>query len=276
MPTLNWIGREAVINHHNEVPYRLLRCDGPLSVGDPDAGNLLVEGDNLEALKALLPYYAGQVKCIYIDPPYNTGEENWVYSDRVDSAQIQAWLGEVVVGEDLSRHDKWLCMMYPRLRLLWDLLRDDGSLWISVDDNEVHRVRAILDDIFGPENFVATVVWQKRTSPDARLPLGSAHDYILVYGKDKESFTRRIHRLPISGKRAEDYKSPDNDPRGPWASVDLTGQAGHATADQFYEIVTPGGSRYRPPEGRCWALAQSTFEGLVREKRISVDPSLWS
>lgn len=130
MPTLDWIGKKAVVNHHRDVPYRLLNCDKSKSVGDPDAGNLLVEGDNLEALKALLPYYAGKVKCIFIDPPYNTGNEGWIYNDNVSSPEIKAWLGSVVgkEAEDLSRHDKWLCMMYPRLRLLKEFLRDDGSI----------------------------------------------------------------------------------------------------------------------------------------------------
>ena len=130
MPTLDWIGKWAVVNHHREVPYRLVHCDSELSAGDPDAGNLLVQGDNLEALRALLPYYAGQVKCIYIDPPYNTGNEGWVYNDNVNSPEISAWLDEVVgkEGEDLSRHDKWLCMMYPRLRLLREFLREDGVI----------------------------------------------------------------------------------------------------------------------------------------------------
>ena len=120
MPTLNWIGKEAVVNHHRQVPYRLLHCDKSRSAGDPDSGNLLVQGDNLEALKSLLPYYAGKVKCIYIDPPYNTGNESWVYNDNVNSPQIKKWLGQVVgkEAEDLTRHDKWLCMMYPRLALL--------------------------------------------------------------------------------------------------------------------------------------------------------------
>jgi adenine-specific DNA-methyltransferase len=147
MPTLNWIGKDAVINHHKEVPFRLLKCRADLSVGDPDSGNLLVQGDNLEALKALLPYYAGQVKCIYIDPPYNTGEESWVYDDKVDSPEMREWLGKVVGGEaeDLSRHDKWLCMMYPRLALLYELMTDDGTLWMSIDDNEVHDGRMLLD-----------------------------------------------------------------------------------------------------------------------------------
>ncbi len=139
MPTLDWIGKQAVVNHHREVPYHLLKCDKSLSVGDPGSGNLLVQGDNLIALKALLPHYAGKVKCIYIDPPYNTGVDErdgsgnragWVYNDNVNSPEIRRWLGNVVgaEAEDLSRHDKWLCMMYPRLSLLKNFLREDGIL----------------------------------------------------------------------------------------------------------------------------------------------------
>ena len=162
MPSLNWIGKEAVVNHHRQVPYHLLRCDNSLSCGDADSGNLLVEGDNLLALKALLPYYAGQVKCIYIDPPYNTGNENWVYNDNVNSPEIRKWLGKVVgaEAEDLSHHDKWLCMMYPRLALFKDFLREDGAIFISIDDNEVHNMRLLMDEIFGARNFVATIIWQ--------------------------------------------------------------------------------------------------------------------
>src|SRR6266545_5486814 len=162
MPTLNWIGKDAVVNHHKEVPFRLLKPIYKLSVGD-DSGNLLVQGDNLEALKALLPYYAGQVKCIYIDPPYNTGNEGWVYNDNVNSPEIKAWLGKVVGGEaeDLSRHDKWLSMIYPRIVLLRELLAENGAIFISIDDNEVSSLRAIMDEIFGKENFVSTIVWQK-------------------------------------------------------------------------------------------------------------------
>ena len=132
MPTLNWIGKEAVVNHHHQVPFRLLKDVPELGCGEPGAGNLIVEGDNLEALKALLPYYAGQVKCIYIDPPYNTGNEGWVYNDNVKSPLITEWLGKVVgkEGETLDRHDRWLCMMYPRLALLKEFLREDGSIWI--------------------------------------------------------------------------------------------------------------------------------------------------
>ena len=150
MPTLDWIGKKAVVNHHREVPYRLIHCDGELSAGDPDAGNLLVQGDNLEALKALLPYYAGKVKCIYIDPPYNTGNEGWVYNDNVNSAEMKAWLGKIVKAEneDLSRHDKWLCMIYPRMRLLREFLTQDGVIFVSIDDNEIDNLSFVMAIIY--------------------------------------------------------------------------------------------------------------------------------
>src|SRR5687768_3458350 len=166
MPTLNWIGKDAVVGHHKQVPFRLLKPIDKLSVGD-NSGNLLVQGDNLEALKALLPYYANQVKCIYIDPPYNTGNEGWVYNDNVNSPEMREWLGNVVgtKSEDLSRHDKWLFMMYPRLVLLHQMLLDSGAIFISIDDNEVQSLRYVMDEIFGPQNFVATVIWQKMDSP---------------------------------------------------------------------------------------------------------------
>src|SRR5881275_1940578 len=145
MPTLNWIGKEAVVNHHHQVPFHLLKDVPELACGQPGDGNLIVQGDNLLALKALLPYYAGQVKCIYIDPPYNTGNENWVYNDAVNSPEIRKWLGNVVgtEAEDLSRHDKWLCMMLPRLQLLRGFLRKDGVIFVSIDDHEIHSLRML-------------------------------------------------------------------------------------------------------------------------------------
>lgn len=156
MPTLNWIGKDKVINHHNEVPYRMLERkysygNGKEASEDNGSQNMIIHGDNLEALKALLPKYEGKVKCIYIDPPYNTGNEGWVYNDNVNDPKIKKWLGEVVgkEGEDLSRHDKWICMMYPRLRLLQKLLSDDGAIFISIDDNELYNLKSICDDIFG-------------------------------------------------------------------------------------------------------------------------------
>lgn len=190
MPTLDWIGKKAVVNHHREVPYRLIHCDGALSAGDPDAGNLLIQGDNLEALKALLPYYAGKVKCIYIDPPYNTGNEGWVYNDNVASPEIKAWLGKVVgkEAEDLSRHDKWLCMMYPRLRLLREFLREDGVIMVSIDDNECHSVRFLLQDIF-KSNLVSSLIWVNEGNIDNQSKIKQLHEYILVFEKTKGSFS---------------------------------------------------------------------------------------
>lgn len=157
MATLNWIGKEAVVNHHRTVPYHLLKADAALSVGEDGglaSGNLLVQGDNLLALKALLPYYGGKVKCIYIDPPYNTGNEGWVYNDNVNSPQMKEWLGKAVgkEAEDLSRHDKWLCMMYPRLALLREFLTEDGAIFVSIDDTEVARCRMVMEEVFGPRN----------------------------------------------------------------------------------------------------------------------------
>ena len=187
MPTLNWIGKDAVVNHHREVPYHLLRCDEKLSVGDPGSGNLLVQGDNLLALKALLPYYAGKVKCIYIDPPYNTGNENWVYNDNVNSPEIRKWLGQVVgkEAEDLSRHDKWLCMMYPRLALLHEMLREDGVIMISIDDVELENLLLLVGEIFGRGNILSALVWEKGKKGDSKF-FSVNHEYIVVAARSKD------------------------------------------------------------------------------------------
>ena len=189
MASLNWIGKEAVVGHHREVPYHLLRGDPALSVGangGADSGNLLVQGDNLLALKALLPYYAGRVKCVYIDPPYNTGNEGWVYNDNVSSPEIRQWLGKVVgkEGETLDRHDRWLCMMYPRLALLKEFLTEDGVLFASIDDVEVDSLRFLLDEHFGRANRVGTIVWKNATdnNPTNIVP---EHEYVLCYAKKK-------------------------------------------------------------------------------------------
>lgn len=171
MPTLDWIGKDKVINHHSEVPYRVLEREYSYdekgeTIENNHSENMVIHGDNLEALKALLPKYEGKVKCIYIDPPYNTGNEGWVYNDNVNSPQMKKWLGEVVgkEGEDLSRHDKWLCMMYPRLRLLQKLLSDDGVIFISIDDNELYNLKIICDEILGSNCFVADISWQRTYS----------------------------------------------------------------------------------------------------------------
>ncbi|HWG96806.1 MAG TPA: site-specific DNA-methyltransferase, partial [Nitrospira sp.] len=184
MPTLNWIGKDAVVNHHHQVPFHLLKDVPDLACGDPGSGNLIVQGDNLVALKALLPYYAGQVKCIYIDPPYNTGNENWVYNDNVNSPLIREWLGKVVgkEGETLDRHDRWLCMMYPRLALLRQFLREDGVVLVSIDDSEVTNIRILLDDIWGRENFIAQLIWEKGRKNDAKF-FSVGHEYIIIYAR---------------------------------------------------------------------------------------------
>lgn len=187
MPTLDWIGKQAVVNHHLEVPYRLLKSDNSLSVGDTETGNLLVQGDNLLALKALLPYYAGQIKCIYIDPPYNTGKENWVYNDNVNSPEIKTWLNKIVgkEGDDLSRHDKWLCMMYPRIQLLNRLLRRDGVIFISINDIEIYALRFLLNEIFGSRNYINTLKWKRKKQPSfLHGHVASIMEYVVIYSKD--------------------------------------------------------------------------------------------
>ena len=168
MATLNFKGKSAVWNHHLSVPYHTLEKDAKKSLkGENDSENIIIEGDNLLALKALLPQYQGKVKCIYIDPPYNTGNEGWAYNDNVSSPTIKEWVGKVVgkAGEDLTRHDKWLCMMTPRLKLLRELLTEDGSIFVSIDDNEQHLLRDLMDEVFGEQNFVTNIIWQKKYSP---------------------------------------------------------------------------------------------------------------
>ena len=270
MPTLNWIGKEAVVNHHHQVPFHLLKDVPELACGEPGDGNLIVQGDNLVALKTLLPYYGGQIKCIYIDPPYNTGEEEWVYNDNVNSPLIREWLGRVVgkEAEDLSRHEKWLCMMYPRLVLLKKFLNRDGSIWVSIDDAEVAALRMLMDEVFGRDCFIASNVWQKRYSRENREAIGDVHEYIVVYALDPKRFTEIRNRIPITGKQAKVYKNLNNDPKGRWRPIPITAQAGHATPDQFYSITAPSGKVFRPSKGRCWSLSESTFNHMRAEGRI--------
>lgn len=188
MPTLNWIGKEAVVNHDKEVPFRLLRKVKSASVGE-NSQNLIVHGDNLEALKALMPFYYGAVKCIYIDPPYNTGNEGWVYNDKVNSPKIKKWLGKVVGGEleDLCRHDKWLCMMYPRLKLIHDLLTEDGLAIIHIDENEVTHLKILMDEIFGENNDLGTIVWDKRNPKGDSQKVSYQHESIILFAKNIEN-----------------------------------------------------------------------------------------
>lgn len=268
MPSLDWIGKASILNHHNEIPYRLVECNEV--IGDLNAGNLIVKGDNLHALKALLPYYKGKVKLIYIDPPYNTGNEGWVYNDAVNSPEIKEWLGRTVgqEAEDLCRHDKWLNMIYPRLKLLKEFLSEDGSIWISIDDNEVHHLRTLMDEIFGVKRFIACNVWQKRYSRENREAIGDVHEYIVVYAMNPTLFKQKRNRIPFDEKQAKVYKNLNNDPKGRWRGIPMTAQAGHATAEQFYEIISPAGKVFRPSEGRCWSLSKATYEKFLSEGKI--------
>lgn len=205
MPTLHWIGKDKVINHHMDVPFKVLEHsygfdNGTQTDQETYSGNKIIHGDNLEALKALLPEYEGRIKCIYIDPPYNTGNEGWVYNDNVNDPKIKKWLGQVVgkESEDLSRHDKWLCMMYPRLKLLHKLLSDDGAIFISIDENEVSNLRLLMDEIFGAGNFIEQLVWNKRVPKNDKY-IGNIHEYVLLFVKNKSvghKFTQRKEGIP--------------------------------------------------------------------------------
>ncbi|WP_378947172.1 site-specific DNA-methyltransferase [Mesorhizobium sp. ANAO-SY3R2] len=213
--------------------------------GTQSAENRLIHGDNLLALKALEQEFTAKVKCCFIDPPYNTGSAFAQYDDGME-------------------HSLWLGLMRDRLELIRSLLAPDGSLWISIDDNEAHYLKVLCDEIFGRRNFVANVVWQKRTSPDARLRLGDAHDHILVYAKNVDRLA--LNRVPRSDRQRKSFRNPDQDPRGPWASSDYSAQG--YRPNQMYEIVTPGGATYRPPVGTCWKNTEEVFRSLVADNRI--------
>ena len=272
MPSLQFKGKVFVENHHLAVPFHELlpvRSRG-LSATASLHDNLIVEGDNLAALKALLPTYHGKVKCIYIDPPYNTGNEGWAYNDNVNSPMMRDWLGKVVDRDDLTRHDKWCCMMLPRLKLLRELLRDDGAIFISIDDNEVHRLRSLMDEIFGEENFVANIVWQKRYVSNVTAEFFSdMHDHILCYARTKPLFS--VHRLSRTPKQEADYKNPDNDPRGPWRAQDLSASKPYSAG--IFTITGPYGTKFDPPPNRYWRMNPKTFKKWLEDGRITFGKS---
>ncbi len=252
MPTLTWTGKDEALRVASRVPFRLLEPHPAIEggiVGDPEAAreNLLIQGDNLDALKALLPYYGGKVKCIYIDPPYNTGSAFEHYDDNLE-------------------HSTWLSMMYPRLELLRELLAENGSIWVSVDDQEAHYLKVLLDEIFGRSQFYANVVWQKRTSPDFRTNLGAGHEHILVYAKNILKMKDTLNKLSISEEQKARFKNPDNDPRGPWVSTDFSAQG--YRPNQMYKIVSPKGAIHTPPTGMCWKNIEPIFLDLVKDNRI--------
>jgi adenine-specific DNA-methyltransferase len=273
MPTLNWIGKHKVINHHMDVPYRIMEHaygfdNGKQIQKEIQSGNKIIHGDNLEALKALLPEYEGKVNCIYIDPPYNTGNEGWIYNDNVNDPKIKRWLGKVVgkEAEDLSRHDKWLCMMYPRLKLLHKLLSNDGSIFISIDDNEHANLKLLCDEIFGQGNFVDNVIWEKNYSPrnDAKY-FSASHDFIVVYAKSKLNWNRNL--APRTEKQDKFYKYDDNDGRGRWRPDNVLVKSFSETG--VFGIKSPNSEvAFFPPEGSCYRFNKEKSLQLLEENRL--------
>jgi len=270
MPTLEFKGKPFVYSHHLSVPFRELVIDPKKSLpGGKKASlddNLIMHGDNLEALKALLPRYAGKVDVIYIDPPYNTGNEGWVYNDNVNSPLMKEWLGKVVDRDDLERHDKWVCMMWPRLQILWELPAPSGSILISLDDNEMQHCKCIADEIFGEDAFVACCVWHKADSPkNTAKQFSEDHDYVLVYAKNGQDWIPKL--LARSDEMIARYKNPDNDPRGPWMVSDLDARNYYSKGK--YPITTPTGRVIPgPPAGRYWSVSKEKFDELAADNRI--------
>lgn len=271
MPTLEWIGKEKVINHHQEVPFRVLERQYSfdkfgIHTEDNRSENKIIHGDNLEALKALLPEYEGRIKCIYIDPPYNTGNEGWVYNDNVNDPKMKKWLGEVVgkEGEDLSRHDKWLCMMYPRLKLLRKFLTEDGAIFISIDDNELYNLKAVCDEIFGINCFVADISWQRTYSMRNDVKgIASEVEHILVYGKRP---LWQPNKLKRTAEMDAKYKNPDNDPRGAWRNIVASAPDSIAHQGMVYAIQNPLTGKYTyPPKGRHWSLGQEQMLEAMKQ-----------
>ena len=262
MPTLEWIGKDKVVNHHQQVPYRVLEQKYTYNAEQSD--NMIIRGDNLEALKALLPQYEGKIKCIYIDPPYNTGNEGWVYNDNVNDPKIKKWLGEVVgkEGEDLSRHDKWLCMMYPRLKLLQKLLADDGVIFISIDDTEYANLKLICDEIFGSNCFVSNISWQRTyASRNDIKGISNAVEHLLVYSKQPEWIP---NRLPRTAEMNAKYGNPDNDV-AEWRTDNAFAPGAATHQGMVYAIQNPfTGKMIYPGNARCWTFGQEQTLEIMR------------
>ena len=270
MLTLEWIGKNKVVNHHQEVPFRVLERQYSFDeqgqhTENNGSENMIIHGDNLEALKALLPQYEGKVKCIYIDPPYNTGNEGWCYNDNVSDPHIQKWLGEVVgkEGEDLTRHDKWLCMMYPRLMLLQKLLADDGVIFISIDDNELYNLKSICDEIFGASCYVSDIAWQRTysTRNDSKGIVNEV-EHILVYSKVPEWNPNKLPRTEEMNAR---YSNPDNDVCA-WKSTDAFAPGASTHQGMVYAIQNPfTGVLLYPSNGRHWSLGQDQMFEIMSQ-----------
>ena len=278
MPTLQFKGKNFVQNHHLSVKYHQMLPVKSNSLTDKVSlhDNLIIQGDNLLALKALLPIYAGKINCIFIDPPYNTGNDisegkGWVYNDNVNSPMIQEWLGKEVNLEDLTRHDKWLCMMMPRLKLLREMLHENGAVFITLDDIEIHRCKVLMDEIFNEDNFVSNIVWQARKSVQNDTDISSSHNHVLVYAKNRRQGERRLKKSNVKKWYSLDgfvfnpleldkskFSNPDNDPRGPWKADPF--DAPGIRKNLEYEIINPNTKEiYTPTIGRHWGNEEKNY-----------------
>jgi adenine-specific DNA-methyltransferase len=247
MPFLDWVNKSQAKETTREVPYHLLKQEA--AYGEP-SDNLLIQGDNLLALKALIPFYAGRVKCIFIDPPYNTQSAFEHYDDKLE-------------------HSQWLSMMYPRLVLLRELLAEDGSIWVTIDDNESHYLKVLMDEVFGRNQMVADIFWQKNHTRENRTDVATVHDHVLLFVKNREKWKAIRNLLPASQSQLERFTNPDSDPRGTWASLPAHAKAekGRRQA-QFFTVTTPSGRKIDPPVGRCWLYTAERFAEMVEDGRI--------
>lgn len=272
---LNFVGRNFARAKYAQKTEKELRLNNTLSKNIDTTENLVLKGDNLDSLKILKNHYSGQIKCIYIDPPYNTTGEDFVYPDKFDKEEAEV-LGLANLSEsDFARmdfsfkskksHNGWLAFMYPRLLLARDLLSKDGVIFISIDDNEQANLKLLCDDVFGEENFLADVIWQRTYAPiSMKKYFSESHEYLLTYAKNIQSFD--LNLLPRTEKQNNDYKNPDNDPRGVWKGGNLT--VGPAVDKQIYEIIGPTGKSFFPPKGYCWRFTKERFEELRKDNRI--------
>ncbi len=303
MPTLNWIGKDKVISHHQDVPYRVLEhkygftAENGEQTEPTESGNKIIQGDNLEALKSLLPEHEGKIDVIYIDPPYNTGNESWVYNDNVNHPKIKKWLGEIVGkdGEDLTRHDKWLCMMYPRLQLLQKLLAVDGVIFISIDDNEQANLKLLCDEIFGKNNFIAESIVQSNSAKNNAKYISVTHEYMFIYAKNisqvksnwnvkkanVDEFVKRTNQLIKSGLTQDEIKKElrqltkyprffdfDHylyvDKKGPFRASDLTAP----NSTKFFDIIHPDTKKPCKTGTRGWGRNEEQILELIKADKI--------
>ncbi|MGD8175796.1 site-specific DNA-methyltransferase [Marinimicrobium sp. ARAG 43.8] len=275
---MDWPGKRDCLRLIQEPSRATLKPCREESVDFDTTENLFIEGDNLEVLKLLQKSYYGKVKMIYIDPPYNTGKE-FIYPDNF-SESLDTYLQYAGLKDNEGRtfstntanegrfHTKWLNMMYPRLYLARNLLREDGVIFISIDDNEVENLRRMCDEIFGEENFIAQFIWEKRTNRENRKIVSTRHDYILCYSRNAWESDRPISQLPMNEKALANYKNPDNDPRGLWKSDPATAQAGHGTKSQFYDLTAPNGKVHKLESGRCWLYTEKAMNQAIEDNRI--------